>query len=421
MNDYSVVAFVSGKGGVGKTTIATNFAYGVAAGGHDCMLIDVDFQNLGCTGLFEANWPMPDADALTLLRDCPATVETDIAYVTASLRFLPAAFRYPNTDDFLDSTSDIVRRLNHVLAVLRARFSTDVFILDCHGAVDPMSIAAAGVANHTVVVTEPDSVTFAGTLELIDSYYDAYVGTDFTPRISYVVNRIPPKYRWRDLHDLYCKHLVAEGALRDSSASVTFIPTENYIAESFGDYPFQIQLAPKSLFAEKIALLMHQLDPTHNVLSPPREMRKRMNSARQRARVATRVIAKEAANIRMVFVAYSLASLTVVMLLVVIAMAVVFNLTVDAGTALMVVEFGTVPFYVIVMFRIWWYFRDRYLFEAALTTALRGRQKRWRSVRLWKLRALYIGSAIGPCVALVVGVLLSTSLVIAFGAVFFGN
>jgi MinD-like ATPase involved in chromosome partitioning or flagellar assembly len=411
-HDYTVVALVSGKGGVGKTTIATNLAFALAAGGNECMLIDVDFQNLGCTGLFEARWELPKIDALTLLRDCPSCVVPDIIEVAAKLRFLPATFRFPNTDAFLDSSDEIARRLRFILDVLAPQFKTSVFVLDCHGAVDSMSIAAAGAADHTVVVTEPDTVTFAGTLELIESYYAAYEGGTTVPQLAYVVNRIPPKYRWHDLNDLYNKHLPANHHKVATDAVVVFIPTESYLAESFGEYPFQVKLAPRSLFADKIALLVHQLDPYQNEFRLSQRGARIMKSSRLRARIVREIVSREAANVRAVFVGFSVGGLWMLLLTTLylgVARKIISHpqYTRILEGIVLAMFFLLAGFYLPLMLRIVEYFRDRYSFESALAKALPGPEGRWRRVRLWRLRALLVGAAVGAAIGtmLVVGVL----------------
>ena len=400
-----MLAFVSGKGGVGKTTLASNLAYAVAAAKKQCVLIDTDFQNLGCTGLFEARYELPNTDMLALLRDCPGEITEDLLEVAPGLRFVPASFRFPNTDMFLDDSDDLARRFVCVLDALAVRFNTEMFILDCHGAVDATSIAAAGLADETIIVTEADTVTFAGTLELVDAYYLAHRRTEQPLRLSYVVNRIPPKYRWRDLEDIYRKHIAISSGLPEADeVPLVFIPTENYIAESFGEYPFQVKLAPQSLFAAKVTLLLFLLQgrlARQDLV--PIVLRRHVRTERRRRRIARRVISNEAANIRMVFVAYSLGTLAAAVFIV--SVVVWLSLGRDPKLETMgfaLLELSIAPFYIVVMFRIWLYFGERYRFEKALLRVLPRQEAMWRRFRLWRLRSLYIGSALGPFAVMIV-------------------
>src|ERR1700737_4692618 len=65
-----VIAFTSGKGGSGKTTLAVNFANILAKAGNRILLIDFDLSNRGSTGLF-STWtrkPFKNLSALRVLR-----------------------------------------------------------------------------------------------------------------------------------------------------------------------------------------------------------------------------------------------------------------------------------------------------------------------------------------------------------------
>ena len=418
---HLILAVVSGKGGVGKTTIASNLAYAVASAGTACMLIDADFQNLGCTGLFEAHDDLPDVDMLELLRECDTPAANPlvaIPEVAPSLRFMPATFRMPNSDLFLDDITGLMRRFECVLAALADRFGIRVFILDCHGAVDTTSIAATGIADEAIVITEADSVTFAGTLELLDAYYSAHGHLERSARLSYVVNRIPPKYRWRDLEDIYRKHL-ASGIKSDAAdAGLVFIPTENYVAESFGEYPFQIKLSPGSLFARKIGLLLYGLQERHPAFRLlPKTLASYVRSARKRRRIERRVISTETANLRMVTVAFSLGALATILMLLAAMASVLFKLPVNDLLLGVLVYVLVAPFYVLVMFRTWFYFRERYRFESALVRVLPRDIAKWRKLKLWRLRALYVGAAIGPCTIIAV---LGLWILLAVGALAVG-
>ena len=252
---YVSVALVSGKGGVGKTTIAANLAWLISSAPSRVLLIDLDFQNLGCTGLFASRYRLTGTNARELLRmktpysDLPE--RPAVTPITEHLSFLPAAMlvdTLEERDAYLGTPDEISARLSALLDALAGWHDVDCFVLDCHGGIDALSVAAAGICNNTVVVTEADSVTFAGTLGLVDRYYEHYSEADHKPTIDYVINRVPSKYKWKDLHRLSTYYINAHlGRFTPADTELSFIPAEDYLADSFGEYPFQVELAPKGV------------------------------------------------------------------------------------------------------------------------------------------------------------------------------
>ena len=62
-----IIAFTSGKGGCGKTTLAVNFANVVARTCECVMLVDLDLSNRGSTGMF-SRWTRNPHEKITAAR-----------------------------------------------------------------------------------------------------------------------------------------------------------------------------------------------------------------------------------------------------------------------------------------------------------------------------------------------------------------
>ncbi len=91
MSDFRVLAFVSGKGGVGKTTLSTNAAWLLSRAEKSVMLVDLDLQNHGATGLFESQFDLTGSDVFALLRaDDLSDVKVPANHVAPNLYMLPA-------------------------------------------------------------------------------------------------------------------------------------------------------------------------------------------------------------------------------------------------------------------------------------------------------------------------------------------
>jgi MinD-like ATPase involved in chromosome partitioning or flagellar assembly len=412
--DYVSLAFVSGKGGVGKTTLATNLAWFAHSSTVRVMIIDLDFQNLGATGLFSGLYNLPATSALELLHGEPPAQAPDIYEVETNLFFLPGAFTYDNGDarhslEGVFERSDHIRvRLKSMLDRLHQWYKIDCFVMDCHGGIDSTSIAAAGICDTTLIVTEADSVTFAGTLALLDSYLEHYKDTSIQPKVEFIVNRIPSKYRWKDLDHLYRRFLKRHlGRYTPDHEILSYIPSEKFLADSFGDYPFQVKLAESVLFSRKIMLILYDLFNEQRPEIVSTAIKSKLHSQRKRRKIQRAVTSAETRSVQQVFTAFSLGTLGMLIIVPVLILGKVpwfedkvaqgwLNVLSDA----VAIMFGLViVFYLIRAFwRVCGYFRSRLKFKAALFRALPIRSSMSARMELWKLRTFYFSSGFGAAV-----------------------
>jgi cellulose biosynthesis protein BcsQ len=410
---YASIALVSGKGGVGKTTIAANLAWLISTGPSQVLVIDLDFQNLGSTGLFASRFPLAKDNARELLRVRTSYSDLSrppaVTAITDHLSFLPAAMlvdTLEERDAYLGTPDEIRTRLSGLLDALAEWYHVDCFVLDCHGGVDALSVAAAGMCDSTVVVTEADSVTFAGTLGLVDRFYEHYAQAARKPTIEYVVNRVPSKYKWKDLHRVYTYYInLRLGRFTPNETHPSFIPAEGYLADSFGEYPFQVELAPKALFTRKLELLTYRLlhGSHRNLLST--KITSRFGKSRKVKKVQRTVSSLEIRNLRTVVTAYALASVLLVGFLPIVALdalsdQVSWSYTAVLGVASIVVGL----YFVLAAFRVLQYFRQKFLFQKALWKVLPANLRTfWRRMLLWKLRIFFYGSAVMPALIVLYG------------------
>jgi flagellar biosynthesis protein FlhG len=408
---YASLALVSGKGGVGKTTLAANISWLISAAPSRVLLVDLDFQNLGSTGLFASRYTLHQSNARELLRSDVSydqvQVPPSVTHVTEHLAFLPAALlvdTLEERDAYLGDPKEISAKLGALLSALHRWYNFDCFVLDCHGGVDAVSIAAAGMCNHTLVVTEADTVSFAGTLGLVDRYYEHYSDIGGSPRIEYIVNRIPSKYKWKDLNRLYGHYVeVHLGRFTPSDAALLFVPAEEYLADSFGEYPFQVELVPSAIFSRKLELLVYRLvRQSHPQLLSKRTL-SRFRRPRQVRKVERLVLSREARNLRTAVTAFALSSSFFVILLpvyVLMTLPIEVVPTVAAGTLVWV--FGVLAglitlYFILAAFRVLQFFREKFRFNKALWRVLPKEERTvWRRISLWKLRLLFYGSTIIP-------------------------
>lgn len=417
--DFATVAFVSGKGGVGKTTLAANFAWLLHRSNARVILIDLDFQNLGATGLFSALYELGPVNAFDLLHN-PEKLSGEVISLSRleeGLWFLPGSFMQASEESdhtlegVFESSARIRERLEQLLEQLHAAHGFDCIVLDCHGGIDPTSIAAAGICDHTLIITEADTVTFSGTLALLDSYLKHYEDSVQAPNISYVINRIPPKYRWRDLDGLYERYLHEHlGRYTASKGALSYIPAEDYLTDSFGEYPFQVALAPKALFTRKLELMVYDLfmDSKPALVAP--SITRHFNSKRRVRRVAQTVLSSDATNVRAVFAAFGVTALYAFLFIPLMVYSAAnshstHSQQIDPSQTFAgaMVTVGIVVLLILVRaaFRVFFHFRDRLKFRKALFAVVPQHRSGWRRMELWKLRMLYCCSALGPLTVLV--------------------
>jgi len=308
------ISFVSGKGGVGKTLLAVNFAW-VCAHLGKTLLVDLDFQNQGATGLLSSFIREASRGAIDYILGSEQVTDDAFVKLDANLSFLPAVplNRPPKHSELFDTCqhpgfkSELACFLGKV-----GQYGFEIVVLDCHGGLDMVSLASHRLSDHTLVITEPDRVTFNGTLELLDFYQSAPPPTaDSTPSdsrclpedisrpVELIVNRIPPKYRFADLDRVYGSVLATyKTRLNISGRVLAYIPAEEFVVDSFGEVPFVIPVAPNCVAAQKLHLLAYKLFSDWFAIPPKYKPLSRFASARRRKRVEHTIVSAESRNIR---------------------------------------------------------------------------------------------------------------------------
>jgi MinD-like ATPase involved in chromosome partitioning or flagellar assembly len=373
------------------------------------LLVDLDLHNQGATGLFVGRYPFGSTDTVSLLRDPGLVADRKaLARIHDRLFFLPSG-EDPSAADY--SAEEFTQRLETVIERLHEIHEIDCFVFDCHGGIDETNMCIAGIASHTIVITEPDTVTFTGTLALIDSFSQRYEGATRLPRIHYVVNRVHSKYRWADLQRLYAVLLQRRlGEFTPDSHPLAFIPAEDYVAESFGEYPFQSELAPSSLFSRKLELVLHRLLAVSHPDFLADDILARFRRSSYARRIERRIDSQESRCVRTVLYAYPL---TVIYYFCAMLPLVLWSgwespESVASLTPLILLLLGA-PMLILMGFvaiRCFIYFRDKLRFQAALLRRNPAQGSRWTSLTLWKWRLLYAGTV----VPLILGALTALSL-----------
>ena len=165
----TVIAVVSGKGGVGKTNVAVNLAICLAARQHRVVLVDADL------GLANADLLLNVTVTRTLAHLVAGRCELDDIAVDAAggITFVPGASGVAN----LANLSEFERhRLLDMLGALET--STDILVVDCGAGIARNVISFANAADHVLVVTTPEPTALTDAYATIKTLHrEGYEGS----------------------------------------------------------------------------------------------------------------------------------------------------------------------------------------------------------------------------------------------------
>lgn len=272
MTDIKIITFASGKGGVGKTALAANYAR-LCSFRCRCLIIDFDFSNQGLSGLLHA-YVHPNMQTSRDLFFGPEKAQgREVAKISDTLFFLPA-YDPSDTERYSFLSNVVQSDYEHVvsgIAEICTRYSIEVVIIDCHGGLDTSSYFGFRLGSACVLVTEADIVTFNGTLELLDFYMIRTGNSAFREAsisegdqrpivrdLFIVINRISTRFDYEDLLAAY-REQIKENFGTHFNPSFDVFPHDPLLAASFSDYPFYVDLLPESVFVQKLEYLSEEV------------------------------------------------------------------------------------------------------------------------------------------------------------------
>ena len=186
--DCKLIAFLSPKGGSGKTVLATNLGKILQLCGYNVLLLDADFTTKSLTNLifpgrkviaenrtsyYKGLLSVDPADLKTWLQgiqDGSHILPIDQAANGKRIDILPSYYTKEqqssiSTSIFLRESSthqlsSLVERFSSILATLKSLNRYDYIILDCASAFDDIGLVAAILSPFVVVVSEADDISF---------------------------------------------------------------------------------------------------------------------------------------------------------------------------------------------------------------------------------------------------------------------
>ena len=263
-----IISVSAGKGGVGKTLISVNLARTLSWSGKRVLLVDMDLYNRGSTtlvadptitGKITVSGLMEMALDQRVNRLRKAIAESELAESTdASGNPIPL-YLIPSTlansiIDWSHHTYDIKqlkRFMGRVVQEVANKYDIDCVVLDCRPGPEPLFLAAAGISNEIILVTEADIVTLNGNINLYSYLANVYKeNSNVLRNVRFVINRIPKGQDIALIEQRYMKRLYDLFKTRPVLAS---IPFDDAIFQSFGQHRFVVDELPNSPFSRHIA------------------------------------------------------------------------------------------------------------------------------------------------------------------------
>jgi len=236
------VAVVSGKGGAGKTMLATAIARELALETRT-LIMDLDVFNRGLTGILRQGKKIADVPEPEFLAGGDQDDRAGSGWSLIEVAPNIVTLRYPDVTHSQRqqierlSISALSGQLSAYIGQLMAISSSNIVVLDCHGGPDMLSFAAVSVCTHSILVSEPDRITFHGTLHFLRRMAEDC--PSLSPDIRLVFNKVTPAFSERYLRKFYDRD-VKELFQRRELLSV--IPFEAYLGREFERCPFVTQI-----------------------------------------------------------------------------------------------------------------------------------------------------------------------------------
>ena len=168
-----ILACYANKGGVGKTAVAVNLSYALAAAGHRVLLCDLDPQ--GAASFYFRVKPSRKLTEAAFFKDVEKFTHAIKASDYDNLDILPANMSFREFDVFLSRMRQPRSRLKQALKAVSGDF--DVIVLDCPPNISTLSENVFRAADAVLVPIIPTTLSQRTFDQLVDFFKDSDLPT----------------------------------------------------------------------------------------------------------------------------------------------------------------------------------------------------------------------------------------------------
>ena len=269
-----ILSILSGKGGVGKTSVTLSLAHELCESGNCAVLMDMDFSNRGMSELlakFGEREAISQPPQSTLpLGNSGTSISITTVKIKNNLYFLDIQPMPSSTLRRLEALSleEAKNLICELTEVALKSVAVDVVVADCHGSRDVVSMATALLSDYVFVVSVPETNTFFGTHRLIRDLH----GLSGTSACSNLLNSNEIVTSGMQCHLIF--NMVKEGFTSNTLSYwyrkyfgryfsdddyTLLIPFDGRTANANRGEPFPTSIFHYSPMAEKIRMLVWEI------------------------------------------------------------------------------------------------------------------------------------------------------------------
>ena len=159
-----IIAVVTQKGGVGKTTSAVNIASALGELGKKCLLVDIDPQGNATSGVGVDKRTVGKSAYDLLMGETDGTTAV-VKTPFANLSIIPASLALAGAEIEMVDVPHREKRLKAALAPCRQQF--DYILIDCPPALGLLTLNALVAADTFLIPAQPEYYALEGLSQLI--------------------------------------------------------------------------------------------------------------------------------------------------------------------------------------------------------------------------------------------------------------
>lgn len=199
-----VIAFANNKGGVAKTTSVCNIGFALANHGKKVLFIDLDSQ-ANLTSLVS---DIPVDEHLNDIMDAFLSKESlPVEKINENVDLVPSGLSLATFESKTATDNMRIYVLQDLIAPIRDNY--DYILIDCPPALGTITYIALVAADHLVLVTMPESMSYSGMMMVGQLMKDVKSNPRLNPNLS-LLGIIITKFRANKVMNAYVRKITAD-------------------------------------------------------------------------------------------------------------------------------------------------------------------------------------------------------------------